>query len=129
MVRRGVGSGELIVGPFYDAWRPGRWDAGLPPLVFAWKRNTATYLVTPIFYRQSDSARDYALNVFTLLYWGHEGKVARHDDEVRLQIAERQTRGRPTQSAITGGQAYVGACSVNQVRHAGSSSWAAAGLG
>jgi hypothetical protein len=67
------GSGEMVLGPFYDAWRPGRWDAGLPPLVFAWKRNTARYLVTPIFYRQSDSAANSSMNVLGPIYWGHSG--------------------------------------------------------
>jgi hypothetical protein len=68
-------SGELIAGLFYDAWRPGRWDAGLPPLVFAWKRNTARFLVTPIFYRQTDV--DSSMSVLGPVYWGHNGTTKR----------------------------------------------------
>ena len=43
-------------------------------IVFAWRRGTASKVLTPIYYRQSDSARDYSLDVFTLLFAGHEGK-------------------------------------------------------
>jgi hypothetical protein len=68
-------SGELIVGPFCNVRRAGRYDMGLPPLFFAWKRDTSKYLVTPIFYRQSDSAANSAMNVFGPVYWGHNGPV------------------------------------------------------
>jgi hypothetical protein len=54
--------------------RPDGYVAGFIPLVFAWRNGTASKVLTPIYYRQSDSARDYSLDVFTLLFAGHEGK-------------------------------------------------------
>ncbi len=67
------GSGELIVGPFYDVRRSYGYDAGLPGVFFAWRRGNNSFLVTPIFYRQSDRAADSALNVLGPFYWGHNG--------------------------------------------------------
>jgi hypothetical protein len=67
-------SGELIVGPFYDAWRPGRWDAGLPPVFFAWKRGTTTYGLAPFIYHQHDKAADESFNLIGPLYFGHNGQ-------------------------------------------------------
>lgn len=59
---------------FYRATRPDGYSAGFIPLAFAWRNGTASKVLTPIYYRQADSARDYSLDVFTLLFWGHEGK-------------------------------------------------------
>jgi hypothetical protein len=67
------GSSELIVGPFYDIHRSYGYDAGVPPVFFAWRRNTASFVVTPIFYRQQDTAADSSLNVLGPLYFGHNG--------------------------------------------------------
>jgi hypothetical protein len=53
------------------------YKAGFIPLMFAWRRGTASKVLTPIYYRQADSARDYSLDVFTLFYWGHEGPRAK----------------------------------------------------
>ena len=43
-------------------------------IAFAWRRGTESKVLTPIYYRQTDSARDYSLDVFTLFFAGHEGK-------------------------------------------------------
>ena len=59
---------------FFHFTRPDGYTTGLIPIVFAWRRGTASKVLTPIYYRQSDSARDYSLDVFTLLFAGHEGK-------------------------------------------------------
>jgi hypothetical protein len=72
-----AGRGHFWLGPFFYAHDEVGYSSGLVPLAFAWRKHTASKVLTPIFYRQADSARDYALNVFTLLYWGHEGKVGR----------------------------------------------------
>jgi hypothetical protein len=59
---------------FFRFGQPEGYTAGLIPLAFAWRRGTASKVLTPIYYRQADRARDYSLDVFTLLFWGHEGK-------------------------------------------------------
>jgi hypothetical protein len=70
-----AGASDLIVGPFFDIGRDYGYTAGLPPLVFAWRRGTASKVLLPFYYRQWDRAADSAFNVFTLLYWGHAGKA------------------------------------------------------
>jgi len=69
-----VGTSHFWALNFFRATRPDGYTAGFIPLAFAWRRGTASKVLTPIYYRQSDSARDYSLDVFTLLFWGHEGK-------------------------------------------------------
>ncbi len=59
---------------FFRFTSPDGYTSGFIPLVFAWRKGTASKVLTPIYYRQSDSARDYSLDVFTLLFVGHEGK-------------------------------------------------------
>jgi hypothetical protein len=66
-----AGNQELVVGPLFDVRRPDGYTSGLIPIAFAWRRGTASKVLTPIFYRQADSASDYALNVLGPLYWGH----------------------------------------------------------
>jgi hypothetical protein len=69
-----TGIGHTWVLDFFHFTRPDGYTTGLLPLVFAWRRGTASKVLTPIYYRQSDSARDYSLDVFTLFFAGHEGK-------------------------------------------------------
>lgn len=59
---------------FFRFTRPDGHTTGLIPFAFAWRHGTASKVLTPIYYRQADSASDYSLNVFTLLFAGHEGK-------------------------------------------------------
>jgi hypothetical protein len=59
---------------FFHFRRPDGYTSGLVPVAFAWRRGTASKILTPIYYRQSDSARDYSFDMFTLLFAGHEGK-------------------------------------------------------
>lgn len=68
-----LGTSHTWVGNVFHFTQPDGYSSGFIPLVFAWRRGTASKVLTPIYYRQSDRARDYALDVFTLLYWGHEG--------------------------------------------------------
>ena len=69
-----LGTSHTWAFDFFRFTRPDGYTAGLIPLAFAWRRGTASKVLTPIYYRQSDSARDYSLDVVTLLFWGHEGK-------------------------------------------------------
>jgi hypothetical protein len=71
------GSENLVVGPFFRFARDNGYTAGFIPLAFAWRRGTASKVVTPIFYRQSDPAADRALNVLGPFYWGHSGETRR----------------------------------------------------
>lgn len=68
-----VGTAHTWVGNTFHFTRPDGYSTGFIPLAFAWRRGTASKVLTPIYYRQADSARRYALDVFTLLYFGHEG--------------------------------------------------------
>jgi hypothetical protein len=70
-------SGELIVGPFYDIKRAGGYDAGLPPILFAWRRGTVSHVITPIFYRERDTAADTSFNFLGPFYWGNTGPEKR----------------------------------------------------
>lgn len=69
-----VGTAHTWFGPAFHFTQPDGYSSGLVPAVFAWRRGTASKVLTPIFYRESDSARDYAFNVFALFYAGHEGR-------------------------------------------------------
>lgn len=65
-----LGTSRLWAGPFFFARRPSGYTSGFIPLAFAWRRDTASKVVTPIFYRQADSAAGYDLNVLGPFYWG-----------------------------------------------------------
>ena len=69
-----LGTSHAWVLDFFHFTRPDGYTSGLLPIAFAWRRGTASKVLTPIYYRQADSARDYSLDVFTLLFVGHEGK-------------------------------------------------------
>jgi hypothetical protein len=68
-----VGTSHFVLGPIFEASRPNGYTAGLVPLVFAWRRGTASFVVTPLFYQQHDTAADSSLSVLGPLYWGHNG--------------------------------------------------------
>jgi hypothetical protein len=70
-----VGTSHTWATPFFHFTRPDGYSSGFIPLAFAWRRGTASKVLTPIYYRQADRARDYSLDVFTLFYVGHEGKA------------------------------------------------------
>ncbi|HEY7957582.1 MAG TPA: EB domain-containing protein [Polyangia bacterium] len=72
-----LGSSDLWILPFYRSTRPDGYTAGLIPLAFAWRTGTASKVLTPIYYRQVDSAADYALNVLGPMWWGHTGDEKR----------------------------------------------------
>ncbi|MGZ3437995.1 MAG: hypothetical protein ACXVDD_00680 [Polyangia bacterium] len=69
-----LGTSHTWMVDFFFFGRPDGYTAGLLPIAFAWRRGTASKVLTPIYYRQADSARDYSLDVFTLFFAGHEGK-------------------------------------------------------
>jgi hypothetical protein len=69
-----VGTSHTWVGNFFHFTQPDGYSTGFIPIAFAWRRGTVSKVLTPIYYRQADRARDYALDVFTLLYFGHEGR-------------------------------------------------------
>jgi len=71
------GTEKLWATLFFREKHEGGWTAGLIPLVFAWKRGTATKVVTPIYYRQADAAADYALDVLGPIWWGHTAEQKR----------------------------------------------------
>ncbi|MEO6954106.1 MAG: hypothetical protein ABI321_20050 [Polyangia bacterium] len=68
-----AGIRRLIVGPLYVTRRPDGYTSGLVPLVFAWRRGTTSYAVTPFYYHQADHATGLDVNVVGPLYWGHSG--------------------------------------------------------
>jgi hypothetical protein len=68
-----AGTSDLVAGPVFSVTRPAGYTAGLIPLAFAWRRGTASKVVTPIFYRQAEAAWDYDLNVLGPIYWGKKG--------------------------------------------------------
>ena len=68
-----AGTSHVWAGPFFHFTQPDGYTSGLVPLVFAWRRGTASKVLSPLFYRQADAARDYALNVLGPFYVGHEG--------------------------------------------------------
>ena len=72
--RASPASAHTWVLDFFHFTRPDGYTSGVIPIAFAWRRGTASKILTPIYYRQADSARDYSLDVFTLLFAGHEGK-------------------------------------------------------
>lgn len=69
-----AGTSHLWAGPFFHFTELDGYTTGLVPLAFAWRRGTASKVLSPLFYRQADSARDYALNVVGPFYGGHDGK-------------------------------------------------------
>jgi hypothetical protein len=70
-----TGTAHVWAGLFFHVSQPDGYTSGLIPLVFAWRRGTASKIISPIFYRQSDAARDYAFNWFLLGWYGHEGRA------------------------------------------------------
>ncbi len=69
-----LGTSHAWVLNFFHFTRPEGYTTGFIPIAFAWRRGTESKVLTPIYYRQTDSARDYSLDVFTLFFAGHEGK-------------------------------------------------------
>jgi hypothetical protein len=72
-----TGATDAVVGPFFDIIRPDGYTAGVPPLVFAWRRGTTHKLLLPLFYQMSDAAADRSLTVFGPLYFGHDAETHR----------------------------------------------------
>ena len=72
-----AGNSDLVVGNFFRITRPEGYTGGLIPIAFAWRRGTASKVLTPIFYRQADRADNSALNVLGPLYFGHTGETKR----------------------------------------------------
>ncbi len=70
---REAGTKNLWAGPFFYFQRPDGYTTTLPPLFAAWRRGTVSRLISPIFYRQTDSATQSELNVLGPLYWGKSG--------------------------------------------------------
>ena len=86
-----LGTSHTWAGRFFDFTRPDGYTAGLMPLAFAWRRGTASKVLTPIFYRQADSAarlrrstcsarstaatraRAGSFGLFPLFFAGHDG--------------------------------------------------------
>lgn len=66
-----TGTRRLLVTGFFDTRRPDGYTSGFFPLVFAWRRGTASYALTPIFYHQADRATGLSLSVLGPFYWGH----------------------------------------------------------
>jgi hypothetical protein len=71
------GSEKLWATLFFRTSFEGGSTAGFIPLAFWWRRGTATKVLTPIYYRQADSAADYALNVLGPMWWGHTAEMKR----------------------------------------------------
>jgi hypothetical protein len=66
-----TGTRRLLVTGFFDTRRPDGYTSGFFPLVFAWRRGTASYALTPIFYHQADRATGLSISVLGPFYWGH----------------------------------------------------------
>lgn len=69
-----AGTSHLWLGPFFHFTQPKGYTTGLVPLAFAWRRGTATKVIAPLFYRQSDSARNSTLSVLGPLYFAHRAR-------------------------------------------------------
>jgi hypothetical protein len=65
-----TGVRRLLLGPVFDWRRPDGYTSGLFPLVFAWRRGTANYAVTPLYYHQADRATGLSVDVLGPIYWG-----------------------------------------------------------
>lgn len=65
-------SETLVAGPLFGKRDQHGYTAGLFPLVAAWRRDDVSRVISPIFYRYEDRARDADLNVLGPAYWGHE---------------------------------------------------------
>jgi hypothetical protein len=68
-----TGTKRFLLGPFFDWRKPEGYTSGLLPVVFAWRRGTQSYAVTPFYDHQADTAKGLSLNVVGPLYWGTSG--------------------------------------------------------
>ncbi|MDB4970430.1 MAG: uncharacterized protein JWN44_6119 [Myxococcales bacterium] len=67
------GTSHFWAGAFFHFTQPDGYSSGLIPLAFAWRRGTSSKFISPIFYRQSDSAKGTSVNALGPFYGGKNG--------------------------------------------------------